>query len=78
MNTPPQRPRLWWDLPADALENPEGVRRWLEQVERVRSANPDKPDIQEQAADAKRKGEKYLRLLVGLAKSFGPPPKPGK
>ena len=49
-------PRLdtLWDPPA--LNNPEGVRRWLVWLKEVRSAYRDHPGIQEQVAVCERLG----------------------
>ena len=48
-----------WNPPA--LDNPEGVRRWLEWLQEVRSAYPDHPGIQEQVAVCERLGRQYLQ-----------------
>lgn len=76
MKSPPRIATLWHP-PADPLEDPERVRRWLEQVDRVRSAYPNNPGVQLQADACDRLGAEYLRAAGKLAElRNAPPPSP--
>lgn len=73
MNTPPPLATLW-EPPANALENPAAVRRWLERVERVRSAYPNHTGVQLQADACERLGAEYLRAGSAQAELVNTPP----